>query len=685
MMKEYPLTWKTYRDLRWVVLIGLAVILIPSLIDGWTRMTRMVDHAFSTDAPSGFVVGLGAVLGILIAVVLTCTDLREPLASFWLSKPVRARRFILVKFFGGLAALFAVCVPPMMLEALTSRYGKDLDWYLWFSDFSANVLWATSCVALMVYSASFLIGCVNRNAVTTSLLSLGAGLLIYFAPLLVPAISFMSSFEWMESAPIHLWPVAKHYISTRGRFFFVLYGYGVYVDKGYVLFAVGSLLFSGLALLLSLMAVQRNFVMEAHQRTICWSIVGIVLLLSLGVSNELGTNMTAELVPLPGDHGSITSLHSFGDRTFASIQSNFLNVHFQLHEIDTSGEPTFTKLISVIDNSWRDGKESRPPAYYPDKRRPFAWTPKQPNRVYTFIDHCELEESVEYGRKKYTYRRQKLELVTIDLDRAGERVGENRYKAPEPVIDSVDMSAYFDITVDSGRAHYLDSSWPRFPSMSVHGNRLFVVFGPQKEYFALVFDVSGGTPEFIEKNDRDNLFVCGMSSSGEGYQWTMSPIDGLTREENLQARITYSSNPNQYDFSRNILVKRDYQRGQIGLDQMIGLEQHVITYPDGVQEPSKISATFKEIGSYKVPLLFRLLGNHSKKCKLRNGLLFDLTTTFSDSLLVYDVSDPERIHRVGHYAASNDRIQDMLVLSDGRVLLGGMKLHVLQPPKARPW
>lgn len=675
MTKTSPLLWKTYRELRWGVLICLAAILIPSFMDGLSRMHRMPGTPFMLTVSSQFVSVFGAVLGLFIAVALTCSDLHEPIASFWRSKPIPVGHFLCVKYFGGLMALLIIFAIPLLLEKLTSTYGREREWYLWFSSYTANVAWTTPWLVLMVYSVAFLIGCVNRSTVTTALLSLGAGLLICFAPLLLRPISFMSWFEWMVSPPIHLWPVAKHYLSTQGRYFFVLFEYGVYIEKGYVLFAIGSLLISTVALFLSIVTVKKNITFEARQRTISWSLVAVILLLTLGASTELGTNMKSDIVPSPKFCNFISSLHQFGNRTFALMQPSIVNQHFQLAEIDTSESAAFTKRIYIPDENWREGDGFKP-AVASWIERPIAWSPNQPNRVYTLIDYCEPEETLRHGRKFFDYRRQRLELITLDLDKAREPLPDNRHEDIDPVVASIDMSAYLNISEDSGKTSYSDASWPIFPEMSAYGNHLFVV---QRGRSVLLFDISGeqGIPKFIGEQPAHKILTH-MLSMGQGNEWMLPAVEGLGDQDNLRLQIDHSPMSGFSLWGDLLAEKRSNERHELVIHRLESLGERGSDQP---AESSASRARFSVAGVYPIPLLSRLLGSRSKAFELRDGLLFDVTKTFSDSLMVYDVHDPEHIRRVGHYSVPNDQIRALLPLADGRVLLGGYKLHVVQAPK----
>jgi hypothetical protein len=67
---------------------------------------------------------------------------------------------------------------------------------------------------------------------------------------------------------------------------------------------------------------------------------------------------------------------------------------------------------------------------------------------------------------------------------------------------------------------------------------------------------------------------------------------------------------------------------------------------------------------------------------VRDGLAY-VVGLGPGGLAVYDVSQPQQIRRVGHYAAPNERLQVIVPLLDGNILVGGNKLHIVAPPKVK--
>ena len=95
-------------------------------------------------------------------------------------------------------------------------------------------------------------------------------------------------------------------------------------------------------------------------------------------------------------------------------------------------------------------------------------------------------------------------------------------------------------------------------------------------------------------------------------------------------------------------------------------------------------ATLEMVGYRQPTALERLAGFSPGQVFLRDGFAYILNKSADfGGLTVYDVSQPQQIRRVGHYAAPNERLQVIAPLPDGNILVGGTKLHIVAPPKVK--
>ena len=62
---------------------------------------------------------------------------------------------------------------------------------------------------------------------------------------------------------------------------------------------------------------------------------------------------------------------------------------------------------------------------------------------------------------------------------------------------------------------------------------------------------------------------------------------------------------------------------------------------------------------------------------LRDGLLHVL---HGGGLTVFDISDPARPRKAGHYAVPNEQLRTLAIGANGQILVAGEKLHIVSPP-----
>jgi hypothetical protein len=103
----------------------------------------------------------------------------------------------------------------------------------------------------------------------------------------------------------------------------------------------------------------------------------------------------------------------------------------------------------------------------------------------------------------------------------------------------------------------------------------------------------------------------------------------------------------------------------------------VTTYLLGRQEGNHVELL--KLGKPSRTSLDRILGMSPKALELRNGLAYVLDS--GNRMIVYDVRDPLRPEKVGYYAAGGERLGAMFVLPDGRSLLGGESLYLVESPE----
>ena len=177
MTPTTALLWKEWREVRWFVWVGLGVFLGLPLI-GAAQAYWLMNQRNVPVLAFPWVIGLGGVLAVFIAVGITCQDLNDRLLTFWQSRPISTGPWILTKYLTGLMALLVVCTVPLMVEAATEH---RMD-----SGFAAILLWHPFLLATL-YSIAFVFGVLVRRMAHAAMLSLAGALLVYFPAVRAPA------------------------------------------------------------------------------------------------------------------------------------------------------------------------------------------------------------------------------------------------------------------------------------------------------------------------------------------------------------------------------------------------------------------------------------------------------------------------------------------------------------------
>ncbi len=121
---------------------------------------------------------LGGVFAMLMAIATTCRDLGGGLESFWRSRPIGLVTWMTVKYAAGLVTILSITWVALGVDLLLQGA----------SSYTLGMLVAHSFSIIVLYSVAFALSCACRRAVHAALLSLTAGLAVYFLPVVVPAL-----------------------------------------------------------------------------------------------------------------------------------------------------------------------------------------------------------------------------------------------------------------------------------------------------------------------------------------------------------------------------------------------------------------------------------------------------------------------------------------------------------------
>ncbi|MHC4475733.1 MAG: ABC transporter permease [Planctomycetota bacterium] len=271
-MKQFnALAWKEWQQHRLFLFAGLAVFFGISWLELVVGLLLGTPGGGISVMPAMVVLFCGGLLAIIVAVCSTCQELRGGLESFWRSRPISVGRWLLVKYFAGLITVQFVCCLTLVMHLFWTKM-FDRNPYS-STSFAVGLLTCHSFTLVLIYSVSFLLGCLVRHTANAGILSIGALLLIYFLPVVLGPL------EWLGVSDIMM---------EMHRQQLVEYG------LRYTLFVVGMLLGSGAAVLLSVLVVKHNWRLRSDQRLMCWSIAVVVLILFGAAAFQVGSNMSCE-------------------------------------------------------------------------------------------------------------------------------------------------------------------------------------------------------------------------------------------------------------------------------------------------------------------------------------------------------------------------------------------------------
>ena len=175
------LVWKEWHEVRAFLWIAMGVFILLPILGGLEGLAQYSRHFEFVAMP--WVVGFGGVLAVFVAVGVTCRDLTGPIETFWRSRPVSVTRWLTIKYVIGLVVVLVGCILPLAIEfAVSSDRDESLTFMMgWFPFYGAAL-----------YSIGFLAGCLVRRTSQAAMLALAAMLLVYFLPVVLPPLAWLS-------------------------------------------------------------------------------------------------------------------------------------------------------------------------------------------------------------------------------------------------------------------------------------------------------------------------------------------------------------------------------------------------------------------------------------------------------------------------------------------------------------
>jgi len=375
--------------------------------------------------------------------------------------------------------------------------------------------------------------------------------------------------------------------------------------------------------------LKRNVQVEVDRRTLGWSVVVILLVLTAGVAFPMGTNLPArQVIPLPtsqecvvydmaADGNDVLVLISDAPAWWAS-KLGLVRVHI--------GEQT-----SVVDEPVWFADPGRERTFY-YQGFDLAWPAEDRSLAYVAVRQSVLEN--------WTPRESTSVLYTIALDA----------KQANPVVHRVELNPL--AATQSGRA-----------TVCLHERRLYVYSDEHSKERLLTFSIADlRAPSLIQSEDLTHRIGWLHQGPSQQDQVRLAPIPGL--DDSIRLGITgelaaYSWVPT----GDGRILASDLRSGSF-IPQLVlyeaGPTQDDITalHPTARRRSAPFEGLFGSSHGalfYWDRLAHRLEGSGAT---------------------VYHIGNSRQIERIGHYAADGG-FRAMVSLPGNRVVLASNRLHVL--------
>ena len=264
--------WKEWHDVRWFLAAAL-LLFIGMPVIGAIENRFTYSSGFDFNA-SPWVIPLGGFLAILTAIGITCSDLGNRLEDFWRSRAINPLSWILVKYLVGLCVVLISCIAPLLLELRIGNLRSTTFGTIFINNqINAATIILFTPLWMVLYSIAFLCGCVIRRTAHATMLALAGMLLVYFLPMVLPFLNWLS----LDARP--------EWLMNSDRLHWLL---GVPIRTRYT---GGMLAITATALVLSLIAIKRNWRILSGTRMMYWSIGSTLVLLFSTAAFQLGTNL----------------------------------------------------------------------------------------------------------------------------------------------------------------------------------------------------------------------------------------------------------------------------------------------------------------------------------------------------------------------------------------------------------
>ncbi|MDQ3039195.1 MAG: hypothetical protein M3R16_05265 [Pseudomonadota bacterium] len=639
MRSTLSLIWKEYREQRWFLIAALAIFCGFPLIEAtgrYYRPPRMPPEFYSDSAP-GLVFGLGALLAIFVAIGSTTRDLRDELHVFWRSRPIGIGAWLGVKYIVGLLTVLIACTVPMLLQ-FAMLYFSDTRHYR--SDEVGGALGVHTFTVVLIFSIAFLLGCLVRHATHAALLAVAAAMVIYFLPVVLAPLSFLSPLNLLNNDAVTLKRGAAPVIDgwsfllpLPGRWRFI-------VGAEMPIFAAAMLGGSIVAAIAAWIVVRRDWRVAADRQAMHWSLGGVAMLLFGATAFQVGSNLKVkEQFDLPLAKHTVANLAFDGTRGVALIHDSIsgswdrhVNVKFCTIEMTPNG----IRYGPVVEP---EDKINVPYALNPVT----FWRPEHPDRAYLLAQRSKRVEKAGQNHLEVL----STALLTIDLTAA----------SADPVLHRLDLAPHMVVQGSVRGFHHGDTLY-------VNGIEYTAVIDLSNPDAPAVKSILGDTRrstatqpvfvgwfQFVEKTDAAGRVTVDIP---------LIDFGDLPPRELLKARLALANSNDRYTLAGDLFIRANEQA--ISTYRLVSLDSTM--------------ARFELLGRREFTPLERLMGSYIVEMTVIDDRLY----ARQRGIAVYDLSDPTNPRAAGHFAMPRTAETKIARLTNGDILLAAKQIYTLAPP-----
>lgn len=649
----YALLWKELHELRWFWYAGMSVMVALPLIG---ELYFMFDFPGNAQVLVNVTLSLGAAFAVFTAVAATCRDLNDGMETFWRSRPISVTAFASVKFASGLLVVLSVafaaiaCQHLLTLAITFPGAGQGpLGYPTEMVVYAVNTLAVQGAVMTAMYAVAFALGAATARAVPAVFLSLLAGLMIYFVPVLLPPLAPLDVFEALHQ-PDSQPRLTPHLAAIMGT-----------------LLTVAML--AGIA---AVAALHRQVRVDVDVKMLGWTLAMLLLLMMGVAAMQIGSDLTpTQVIAMTDERDEAAYMVKSGERYGVAVTSSDLvrqldRLKQELHSGDSMWWHPWRHRAYRLDPTFHLFDLAREPATVQSMDAGFMFA-----RHPVLIWSDETPELVTVGRV-----RQPIGLATYDLSRS----------SGDPLVRHVDWQELLDVTVEERR--------PIVPHAVVQDDgHLFIFFtaSPQRDrenrnvLYAREFEI-GPAHELTFRREHQwrprrqvhragrLLSVDDILPPGGTFQVLHAPGWSLERQLRLSLVGHTWSDPQVWMLDDRHLVRYSQRHGVEVLQVAPHREREHDPDATGLS-----TLNYQRIGHRPPTPLERMASGGPTDVLVHEGLLYVLTLGPQSSMIVFDLRNPKQPRKLGHYAPPNDTLIRLTPTPDGRIIATGRDLHVFDP------